>query len=66
MYHIKSVIPLGRFRIVTYSSAAFLSYQNLIKLTTFFNSKAKAIYLTPLIFYESKFKIKRTSPWIFF
>ena len=38
----------------------------MIKLTTFFNSKTNAIYLNPLIAYESKLKIKVTSPWIFF
>ena len=39
---------------------------NIFKLTSYLNSKTKAIYLNPLISYESKLRIQVTSPWIFF
>ena len=62
MYHIKLVIALELFRIVTHSYAPLFQQKRvLIKLTAFFNSKTKTIYLSPLIVYESKLKIKATS-----
>ena len=67
MYHIKPVITLERFHIVAYSYAASFSKKRvLIKLTTFFNSKTKAIYLNPLIAYKNELKMSLTSAWTFF
>ena len=60
MYHIKLVIPLERFRIVTHSYAASFS------IKTCLDSKTKVTYLNVVIVYESKLKIKVTSPRTFF
>ena len=66
MYHIKSIIPLEHFRMVTHSYAASFSIKRvLIKLTTFFDPKTKAIYLNLVIVYGSKLKIKVTLPCTF-
>ena len=65
MYHIKPLIALERFSIVTHIYPASLSIKTCLdkKLTTFFNSKTKVIYLNSLIVYERKLKIKVTSLW---
>ena len=52
MYHMKASTELERFYIVTHNYPASLSI---------LNSKAKTIYLNPLVVYESKLKIKVTS-----
>ena len=66
MYHMKPAIALKFFPIATHSYTTSFSKRILIKLTTFFNSKTKAIYLNPLIVYERRLKIKVTSPWTIF
>ena len=63
MYHIKPVIPVERFRIVT--EPLFQKKSVLIK-PTFFDSKIKAIHLNLVIVNQSKLIIKVTSPWTFF
>ena len=65
MYHVKPVIALKFFPIATHTYTASFSKCILIKLTTFFNSKTKAIYLNLWIVYESKLKIGVTSTWTF-
>ena len=67
LYHIKLVKALDYFHIVTHSYPAPLSIKASFDKTSniFLNSKSKAIYLNPLIVYESKFEIKITSPWTF-
>ena len=66
MYHIKPVIALERFCIITHSYAAYFSIKTCLdKTNSIFNSKTKRIYLNPLIVYESKLKIKATSLWTF-
>ena len=67
MYHIEPVIVPERFSIVRHSYIISLSIKTCLdKTNAFFNSKANAIYLHPLIFYESKMKIKVTLSWAFF
>ena len=66
MWHIKPVTVLESFWIVTHSYAASYSIKACLdKTTDIFNTKTRAIYLNPLIAYESKLKIKVTSPWKF-
>ena len=59
MYHIKPVIQLERFCIVTQSYAASFSIKTCLHKTNniFFDSKTEAIYLNLVLVYESKLKI---------
>ena len=67
MYHIKPVIPVERFRIVTHSyGASFSKKKRVLIKSTFFDSKIKAIHLNLVIVNQSKLIIKVTSPWTFF
>ena len=65
MYHIKPVITLERFRIVTYSYAASFSIKTCLdKINNIF--KTEAIYVNPLIVYKNKLKTNVTPVWTFF
>ena len=57
MYHIKLVIPLERFRIVTHSHAASFSIKTCLDKTNVFDSRTTAIYLNLVIAYKSKLKV---------
>ena len=58
MYHIKLVIPLERFRIVTHGHAASFSIKTCLdKTNNVFDSRATAIYLNLVIACESKLKV---------
>ena len=65
MYHIKRVIALECFHIVTHSYAASLSIKTCLHKTNIvftLDFLTKVIYLNPFIVYKSKLKMKVTSP----